>query len=116
MQTVIVIILAISAIFFVWFGIVVESGLHRPDPFDSFFTLPVRGFNVDYMMGVAGLSVGVGLIFLAAALFFNQNWLALLGAVFFILGIIRSLIPPHIAGPHWFHKTKKSPNTKRSNL
>ncbi len=107
MQTIVATILAVSAVFFLWFGYVVESGTHKPDPFDDYFPLPIRGYNIDYMIGVAGIAIGTGLAFLSASLFFSLGILAILGVVAFGFGIIRSLLPPDWVGPQWFHKRSK---------
>jgi len=107
MQTILAIILFFSGLFFIWFGYVVESGKKRPDPFDTYFPLPIRGFNIDYMLGVAGMAIGVGLLFLSVAILTSQSTLAIIGAVLFLVGIIRSLLPPDWAGPHWIRRARK---------
>ena len=107
MQSIVIYILLFSAVFFLWFGFAVELGIRKPDPFDTYFDLPVRGFNVEYMLGVAGIAVGVAATLLAAALYFNIDAFAWLAAVLFVGGIIRSFLSPYTAGPKWCRHKRK---------
>ena len=79
------VILAI-AIFLMWFGYTVESGIARPNPSDQFF--PFFGKNVDYIIGTSVILIGLGLILIIID---KQN--ILLGIMICILGIIRAFTP-----------------------
>ena len=59
------VLLGLGAFLF-WFGYEVTSGKHKSDPNDHFF--PLLGRNIDYVLGIAGIPMALGMFTLAFGL------------------------------------------------
>ena len=95
--------------FLFWFGYEVTSGKHKSDPNDHFF--PLLGRNVDYVIGVAGIPLGIAMFILAFGVWSDLRIFNYVAAVFALFGVVRSYLPPEKYGPSWY-RNKKQPSSR----
>ena len=113
MTGLIAIILVALGVFLFWFGYEVTSGKHKSDPNDRFF--PLLGRNIDYVIGVAGIPMGIGMFLLAFGVWSELRLFNYLAAAFVLFGIVRAYLPPKQYGPTWYRNKKSTTKTtKRS--
>ena len=100
--------------FLLWFGYEVTSGKHKADPDDHFF--PLVGRNIDYVIGLAGIPMGIAMFILAFAVWSEVRQLNYVAAAFVLFGVVRAYLPPDKYGPAWHRKkpTSKSKSKKSS--
>jgi hypothetical protein len=113
MTGLIAIILVALGIFLFWFGYEVTSGKHRSDPNDKFF--PLLGRNIDYVIGLAGIPMGIGMFILAFGVWAGIMFFNYIAAAFVLFGVLRAYLPPKQFGPLWYRNKKSKPkSTKRT--
>lgn len=98
------IILTLVVALLLYMGFQVEVGLRKPQPDDKFF--PLFGRNIDYVLGVSGIFIAIGIILVALGLSKGSNTLAVIGLTLIVLGIVRAYLPPKKFGPRWLRKPK----------
>ena len=98
-------ILIVVAILLLYMGYRVESGKSKPQPFDQFF--PLFGRNIDYVLGTAGVLVGIGILVLVLV---PASWTLIraMALLAIVVGLIRPWLSPASFGPKW---TQDSPTT-----
>jgi hypothetical protein len=111
MTGLIAIILVGLGIFLYWFGYEVTSGKHKSDPKDKFF--PLLGRNIDYVIGVAGIPMGIGMFILAFGVWSEVRFFNYVAALFVLFGVVRAYLPPEQYGPAWY-RNKKQARPKRT--
>ncbi len=102
------VLLGLGAFLF-WFGYEVTSGKHKADPDDHFF--PLAGRNIDYVIGLAGIPIGIAMFILAFAVWSEVRQLNYVAAAFVLFGVVRAYLPPDKYGPAW-HRKLKGPKAK----
>ena len=110
MTGLIAIILVGLGVFLYWFGYEVTSGKHKSDPKDKFF--PLLGRNIDYVIGVAGIPMGIGMFLLAFGVWAGLMFFNYIAAAFVLFGVVRAYLPPEQYGPAWY-RNKKSMKSKK---
>lgn len=100
-----ILILALAGLL-LWFGWQLETGKRQPHPKDHFF--PLFGRNVDYVLGVAGLISGAGVLAVLIGLFVKSSPVVLFGTALVVLGFVRAYMNPETVGPTWARHTKHS--------
>ncbi|MBI2798643.1 hypothetical protein HYX70_05160 [Candidatus Saccharibacteria bacterium] len=100
------IMIFLLAALLLWFGWQLETGKRQPHPKDHFF--PMFGRNVDYVLGVAGLLAGVGVLVVLAGLFVKNSPVVLIGTVLVVSGFGRAYMNPKAVGPTWARHKKHS--------
>ncbi len=112
MTILIAIILLALGVFLFWFGYEVTSGKHRSDPNDKFFQLVGR--NIDYVIGVAGIPMGIGMFILAFGVWADIKFFNYIAAAFAIFGVVRAYLPPDQFGPAWYRNKKSAKKLKKT--
>jgi len=115
MTGIIALVLLGLGVFLFWFGYEVTSGKHKADPDDHFF--PLVGRNIDYVIGLAGIPMGIAMFILAFAVWSEVRQLNYAAAAFVLFGVVRAYLPPDKYGPAWHRKkttlkSKKQKTTK----
>lgn len=109
MSEIIALVLLGLGVFLFWFGYEVTSGKHKPDPNGDFF--PLVGRNVDYVIGMSGIPMGIAMFVLSFGVWSGVRFLNYIAAGFVLLGIARAYLPPDKYGPVW-HRKLKGPKSK----
>ena len=115
------VLLGLGAFLF-WFGYEVTSGKHKSDPNDHFF--PLLGRNIDYVLGIAGIPMALGMFTLAFGLWADLSILNYVASVFVLFGVVRAYLPPEKFGPAWYKRrykkslknSKKTPQRKAKKI
>ncbi len=106
------VLLGLGAFLF-WFGYEVTSGKHKADPDDHFF--PLVGRNIDYVIGLAGIPMGIAMFILAFAVWSEVRQLNYVAAAFVLFGVVRAYLPPDKYGPAWHRKKPTLKSKKQRN-
>ena len=112
MSGLIAIILVALGVFLFWFGYEVTSGKHKSDPNDKFF--PLVGRNIDYVIGVAGIPMAIGMFILAFGVWAEIRFFNYIAAAFVLFGVVRAYLPPKDFGPAWYRNKKTTSKSKKS--
>ena len=106
------VLLGLGAFLF-WFGYEVTSGKHKADPDDHFF--PLVGRNIDYVIGLAGIPMGIAMFILAFGVWSEVRQLNYVAAAFVLFGVVRAYLPPDKYGPAWHRKKTTLKSKKQRN-
>jgi hypothetical protein len=99
-------------IFLFWFGYEVTSGKYMVNPKDKLF--PLMGRNIDYVIGVAGIPMALGMFILAFGIWVDILMLNYVAAAFVLFGIVRAYLPPDKYGPSYYRKFVQKDKVYRS--
>jgi hypothetical protein len=99
------IILTLVVALLLYVGLQVETGRRKPKPKDKFF--PLFGRNIDYVLGVSGIFVAIGIVLDALGITKESTVVVAIGLLLIVLGIVRAYLPPQQFGPAWMRKKDK---------